>query len=55
MSKTKKKCSLVKKWTFEDGMTREKVIYTGTLRGAKRLLPPKNHPRYNRFEIRFGN
>lgn len=32
--------TLIKMWEMEDGNIREKVIYQGTLKGAKKRIPP---------------
>jgi len=49
----RKTVSVIKIWTFEDGSKREKVIYTGPLRLAKKKIPPKDSPRYAQFRIQF--
>ncbi len=45
-----KHVSLVKMWTFADGQTREKVVYIGTFRGAKRRILES---RKSQFKIVF--
>ena len=44
------KASLIKVWTFEGGSTREKVVYSGTLRGCKERIPPSKK---DQFKIEF--
>ena len=53
MSKKQKTATVIKTWTFDDGSTREKRIYTGPLKLAKKKIPPKNSPRYPQFRIEF--
>lgn len=42
--------TLIKTWTMEDGHIREKVIYQGTLKGAKNRIPPSKK---DQFRIDF--
>jgi hypothetical protein len=49
-NKQKGSATLVKMWAMEDGGTREKVIYQGTLRGAKMRIPPSKK---DQFRIEF--
>ena len=42
--------TLVKLWEFETGEIREKPIYSGTLRGCKKRIPPSKK---DQFRIDF--
>jgi len=41
---------LIKTWSFADGGTREKVVYSGTIRGAKKRIPESKK---DQFRIEF--
>ena len=38
--------TLVKLWEFETGEIREKPIYSGTLRGCKKRIPPSKKEQF---------
>jgi len=42
--------TLVKLWEFENGETRERPVYSGTLRGCKKRIPPSKK---DQFRIDF--
>lgn len=42
--------TLIKTWTMEDGSTREKVVYQGYLKAAKKRIPPSKK---DQFRIEF--
>ena len=50
MKSQKKTATLIKVWDH-DGFYREKVIYQGTLRGAKKRVPPSKK---EQFRIEFA-
>ena len=42
--------TLVKIWEFDDGEVKEKPIYSGTLKGCKKRIPPSKK---DQFRIEF--
>lgn len=53
MTKTKQKngtATLIKMWSMSDGSTREKVVYQGYLKAAKKRIPPSKK---DQFRIEF--
>ena len=50
MKEKQKTASLIKMYSFQDGGQSEKVIYTGTLRGCKKRIPPSKK---DQFRIDF--
>lgn len=42
--------TLIKTWTLQDGSTREKIIYQGHLKEAKKRIPPSKK---DQFRIEF--
>ena len=48
--KEKGSARLIKTYSFADGETREKVIYSGTIQGAKKRIPESKK---QQFRIEF--
>lgn len=51
MAKKKQTATLIKMWTLESGDHIERIIYQGTLKEAKKRIPPSKK---SQFRIEFA-